>query len=219
MLRWRCEGMDRRGRLHVVSVEAASAEDAQALAREHGLFVTNVSPASSEAPLTDLSLLDLELDEMRAGGQLSPSASRKLGLLFIVAALFCVSAGLVGIADGFLFARGAMWVDARVVGVERDPEINILEFETPVGRQRVPSRGAWGIRWSSGHAIGVRETLLYPPNRPAEARLAGFLPRYAPPLLLLTLGLVFLPIGILLFKHRWLASMRVAHIGTAYQDE
>ncbi|MBA3314022.1 MAG: DUF3592 domain-containing protein [Planctomycetota bacterium] len=204
MLRWRCDGMDRRGQSHVVYVEAASSEDAQEQARQHGLFVTGVKRTSSVAPLTDLSLISPDDHSMGGADRRRPQRNIAFEALIVVVAVLGVSAGVAGVVESFLFARGAVRADARVVGRDRIRETNSLVFETASGEpHRVKARGAWGFTWSGNHAIGGRRQVLYPPDRPDDARLAGYLPQYAAPLVLLAIGLVCLPFALTLLKNHW----------------
>ena len=98
--------------------------------------------------------------------------------------------------------HGAERAHAKVVRrLESGEPVGTLEL-TAAGRPyRVPARSAWGLFAAQTDAIGVRITVLYPPVRPEDARLANFSSRYGGPLIALVLGFIFTPCGVLVLRY------------------
>jgi hypothetical protein len=127
---------------------------------------------------------------------------RRWGIVVTAVGLILTTLGLYGAIESVWFGTGAQRADAKVVGSFDSSEgIGTLEF-TAAGRPyRVPARGAWGLLEAQTDAIGVRITVLYPPERPEDARLAEFYSRYGGPLIAIVLGFMFTPCGVLVLRH------------------
>jgi hypothetical protein len=124
------------------------------------------------------------------------------GIVVTAVGLTLTTLGLYGAIESVWFGIGAEGATAKVVGrLDSSEGVATLEF-TAAGRQyRVPARGAWGLYAAQTDAIGVRIPVLYPPERPENARLADFSSRYGGPLIAIVLGFIFTPCGVLVLRY------------------
>jgi hypothetical protein len=111
--------------------------------------------------------------------------------------------GLYGVIESLWFGRRAHLVAATVVNEDRTDEVavSILEFTAAGSAYRVRARGPFGVAWGPSPGVGAQVAVLYPPDHPEAARLADRVPRFAAPLILLALGLLFTPAGVLVMRH------------------
>ena len=66
--------------------------------------------------------------------------------------------------------------------------------------------------WGPSRGLRGHVPILYFPERPEGARLADFTPRFAMPLILLILGSMFTPVGLLVFRRGWVLDQKsLAH--------
>ncbi len=127
-----------------------------------------------------------------------------VGIACAVVGLACAACGLYGVMDSVRFS-GAEHADAIVVGVDpadAEGDVGLLEFVASGHRHRVAARGAWGLRWAGTTGTGTKYSVVYLPERPDEARLAGVERLYGIPLMLLGLGCIFSLAGVLVLRHR-----------------
>ena len=141
------------------------------------------------------------------------SSSRWLGIPFTLAGVGSTLVALASLADMVVFrARATERADAIIVENRRAGSLDyydILEFSASGKPIRVESRGPFAIRWvwnngragggQSAHTLGSKVAVLYAPNDPEDARLAAFAPQYVMPIISALLGLLFTPLGILVF--------------------
>ncbi len=206
---FRFQAMDSVGEVHKDQIEAANADEATRLLGASGLFVTALSELtnrSDEANTCDSSATASEC--VPSGSNIAesgePRQGRGLSVVVTAVGLACAVLGLYGVIDSIWF--GAERASATVVGVlpGGDNDVDVLEFDASDGRRyRVEARGAWRVLWATNHGLNVQVPVLYPADSPEEARLADFAPRFATPLILLVLGCLFTPAGLLVWRYGW----------------
>ena len=206
---FRFQAMDSAGAVHKDRIEAANADEAMHLLGASGLFVTALSELtnrSDEANTCDS--LATALKSVPSGNNIAeipePRQGRGWGVLFTAVGLACVGLGLDGVIDSTWF--GAERASATVVGAFSGGgnDVDVLEFDASNGRRyRVEARGAWRVLWATSHGLNMQVAVRYPADSPEEARLADFAPRFAIPLILLVLGCLFTPAGLLVWRYGW----------------
>lgn len=179
--------------------------------RARGLFVTTLNELANlvaEAPTGDS--LAAAAERVPPGSSIAeslrPRQGRFWGVVVTAVGVACAGLGLYGAIDSFWFGIGAEHASATVVGVVPggEDDVDVLEFAASDGRRyRVEARGAWRVHWAPSHGLNVRVPVLYPADSPEKARLADFAPRFAIPLILLVLGCMFTPAGLLVWRHGW----------------
>ncbi len=172
-------GSSRAGRLFVAKVKEVP-DDRDA-------------PGSSEGSATDASS-----DPSR------PRRNRWFGAIFMIVGLASFAVGLSGVIDGIWFRMGADRATAVVVEVRNDGstgwDYDILEFTVAGDPCSVASRGSFGVIFASSHGLKSRRDVWYPPNHPENARITEFSQNFGGPIVLLVLGLMFTPAGVLVLR-------------------
>ena len=205
------QAMDSAGEVHKDQIEAANSDEAMRLLGASGLFVTalcELTNRSDEANTCDSSATASECVPSRSNIAESgePRQGRGWGVVVTAVGLACAGLGLYGVIDSIWFGIGAERVSATVVGVlpGGGDDVDVLELDASDGRRyRVEARGAWRVLWAPSHGLNVQVPVLYPADSPEEARLADFAPRFAIPLILLVLGCLFTPAGLLVWRCGW----------------
>ena len=199
MRSFRYEAMDSAGERQKGDLAAANAADAMQVLRARGLFVVTLCEATDDADLLGSSAAAPQTVACNANG----CTGKRTGMVATAAGLLCLTFGLYGVIDAVFFGMRAERIDATVVDVDHTGEVSsdVLEF-TARGRQyRVDGRGSFGVVWGPSQGLRRRVAVLYPTERPEDARLAAFVPRFAVPLILLVVGGLFAPAGLLLLRN------------------
>lgn len=203
MPNFRFEAMDSTGETQTDQVQAANAEEAMSMLRASGLFVTVLTEVTQSTDNESMSAQPRSVASTGVGAVTrQPRHGRSWGRLVTAIGLICAAFGLYGVIDSLLCGIGAQRVKATVVAVGHTADVpfDVLEF-TASGRQyRVDARGSFGVIWGPSHGLRSRVSVLCVPDRPEDARLAAFVPRFAIPLILLALGCMFTPAGYLILQ-------------------
>ena len=165
------------------------------------------SDEAASAQPSDAASDSLASRDNRAGTRRTVEG-RRVGLIVTAVGLVCTASGLYGVGDSALFGIRGERVNATVVEVVPNGEggYNILEFAVAARLYRTDARCAFGLVWGHPHRVGSLIPVLYMPDHPEGARLAGFKARFFIPLFLLGLGLVFTAAGVLVLRHGLLAA-------------
>ena len=206
MPNFRFEAMDSTGETQTDQVQAANAEEAMSMLRTSGLFVTALTEVTQS---TDNESTAAQPESVASTGvgavTRQPRHGRRWGRLVTAVGLICAAFGLYGVIDSLLCGIGAQRVNATVAAVDHTGDVSsdVLEF-TASGRQyRVDARGSFGVVWGPSHGLRSRVSVLCVPDRPEDARLAAFVPRFFIPLFLLGFGLVLTVSGMLMRRGGW----------------
>ena len=204
MPRFRFEAMDSTGGARTDHIEAGNADEAMQMLRARGLFVAKLkdvpddrdNPGSSERLATDAS-----------SDPSSPRPNRWFGAISMIVGLASFAVGLYGVIDGIWFRMRADRATALVVEVRNDGffdgndgSYDILEFTVAGRSYRVESRGSFGVIFATSHGLKSQRDVWYPPNHPENARIAEFSQNFGGPIILLVLGLLFTPAGVLVLR-------------------
>jgi len=146
---------------------------------------------------------------------LRPPPLRWVGVALLIGGVACDFAAVVGIIEVGLFRlRSPGRANAVVVDHVSDDSSglsfhDILEFPAPGKTVRITTRGPFGIPWGwrvdreglilPGHELGEKIPVRYSPHYPEYARPNLFEYQLAAPLLVLLVGAVLTPLGILVF--------------------
>lgn len=205
---FRYEAIGSAGEAQADHIEAANADEAMDMLRTRRLFVValnEVDEANDKAGFAELSGTapdSLATNNNRADAERT-LGGRRLGLFATAVGLVCGAVGLYGVIDSLLFGMGALRGNATIVDVDNTGDVSsdVLGF-TDSGRQyRVDARGSFGVVWGPSQGLKSRVAVLYPHERPEDARLAGFVPQYAIPLIVLVLGLMFATAGLFMLTN------------------
>jgi len=205
---FRFQAMDSAGDVRKDHVEAATADDARRLLAARGLFVTRLIALSSGAGEASAHGQSAKATQDAPSGRDSnvtgmARPARGLAVCVTAIGLACVALGLYGVLDSIWFGIGATRTTATVIGAVGSgvESSDVLEFTASDGRShRVEARGAWRVHWAPSHVPNGHVPILFHADSPEKARLADFAPRFAVPLILLVLGCLFTPVGLLVWR-------------------
>lgn len=203
MPRFRAETMDSAGQARTEHVQAASADEATRRLRAQGLFVVTLKEVSDRCdepgtPEPSGNAPDVVPSTDSSGDGVGPLPGRRIGAIVTAVGLACAAIGVGGVVDSVWSGLGSKRATAIVV--ERRDEVDRLAFAASGRQYRVEARGTFGVCWGNSAGLKARVDVLYPPDHPENARLAEFTPRFAIPLILLTLGVAFTPCGVLVLR-------------------